>query len=98
LKRLDVKEYLVLLDVVENGQCIPTDKDEAEIPRSSWNDYQKTRYLLNSKKQNMKKVRNYKSSKEMWDTLTLACKGMLQVNGELDLNRDLPVEPKLSKT
>ncbi|RDX90568.1 hypothetical protein CR513_27553, partial [Mucuna pruriens] len=60
--------HIDMWDVVENGQYIPTNKDEAEIPKSSWN---------NDKKKN--KVHSYKSSKEMWDTLALAYEGMLQV-------------------
>ncbi|RDX99450.1 hypothetical protein CR513_17501, partial [Mucuna pruriens] len=74
--------HIDMWDIVENGQYIPTDKDEAEIPRSSWNDQQKTTYLLNSKARNFlmcafteakyEKVHSYKSSKEIWDTLALA--------------------------
>ncbi|RDX82242.1 hypothetical protein CR513_37002, partial [Mucuna pruriens] len=53
--------------------------------KSSWNEDQKLRYPLKSKainylmcdltKANYEKVHSYKSSKEMWDSLTLACKG-----------------------
>ncbi|RDX94970.1 hypothetical protein CR513_22581, partial [Mucuna pruriens] len=35
-------------DIVENGNYIPTKEDETEIPRSSRNEDQKIRYLLNS--------------------------------------------------
>ncbi|RDX81036.1 hypothetical protein CR513_38331, partial [Mucuna pruriens] len=38
--------------VVKNGQYITTDKDGVEIPRSTWNDKQKTRYLFNCKSRN----------------------------------------------
>ncbi|RDX91267.1 hypothetical protein CR513_26783, partial [Mucuna pruriens] len=39
-------------DVVEKDNYIPTKKDGAKIPRSSWNEKQKTRYLLNYKGRN----------------------------------------------
>ncbi|RDX64047.1 hypothetical protein CR513_57444, partial [Mucuna pruriens] len=55
-------------NVVENGRYIPTKEDGMEIPRSAWNEDKKN-----------KKVHNYKSSKEMWDTLTLTYEGMSQV-------------------
>ncbi|RDX91271.1 hypothetical protein CR513_26787, partial [Mucuna pruriens] len=39
-------------DVVENGKYIPTKDDGTKIPKSSWNEDQKTKYLLNSKARN----------------------------------------------
>ncbi|RDY04539.1 hypothetical protein CR513_11724, partial [Mucuna pruriens] len=76
--------HIVIWDVVENGNYIPTNKEGAKIPRSSWKEEQKTRYLLNSKAINFlmstlteseyEKVHSCKSSKEMWDTLALAYK------------------------
>ncbi|RDY14828.1 hypothetical protein CR513_00036, partial [Mucuna pruriens] len=44
--------HIDMWDVVENGNHIPINKEGAEIPRSSWNEEQKTRYLINSKARN----------------------------------------------
>ncbi|RDX88302.1 hypothetical protein CR513_30126, partial [Mucuna pruriens] len=69
-------------DVVENGNYISSNKEGAEIPRSSWNEQKKKRYLLNSKVINSlmcalmelkyEKFHSCKLSKEIWDTLALA--------------------------
>ncbi|RDX75986.1 hypothetical protein CR513_44068, partial [Mucuna pruriens] len=78
------QEY-TLEDIVENGDYIPQQEDETDLPRSLWNEEQKMMYLLNSKTRNFmmcalteveyEKVYNYESSKEMWDTLTFAYEG-----------------------
>ncbi|RDY02774.1 hypothetical protein CR513_13729, partial [Mucuna pruriens] len=62
-------------EVVENGNYIPTNKEGAKIPRTSWNEEQKIRYFLNCKAKKFlkcalieaeyEKVHNYKSSKEI---------------------------------
>ncbi|RDX80084.1 hypothetical protein CR513_39404, partial [Mucuna pruriens] len=67
--------HIDMWDVVENGNYIPTNKEGLKIPRSSWNEEQKTRYILNSKVRNFlmstliepefEKVHNCKSSKEI---------------------------------
>ncbi|RDY01397.1 hypothetical protein CR513_15286, partial [Mucuna pruriens] len=44
--------HIDMWDVVENDNYIPTNKEEAEIPKSLWNKEQKTRYLLNLKARN----------------------------------------------
>ncbi|RDY04592.1 hypothetical protein CR513_11685, partial [Mucuna pruriens] len=54
--------HIDMWDIVENGNYILTKEDGIEIPRSSWNENKKT---------------SYKSSKETWDTLALACEGTL---------------------
>ncbi|RDX95616.1 hypothetical protein CR513_21842, partial [Mucuna pruriens] len=75
----------------ENGNYIPTKEDGIEIPRSSWNEDWKISYLLNSKARNFlicslteteyEKIHSCKSSKEMWDTLTLVYEGMSYIKG-----------------
>ncbi|RDX79593.1 hypothetical protein CR513_39968, partial [Mucuna pruriens] len=73
----------------QKGNYIPTNKDRAKISRSSWNKEQKMRHLLNFKainflmyaltKSECEKVYNCKSSKEMWDMLSLTYKGTTRI-------------------
>ncbi|RDX74442.1 hypothetical protein CR513_45814, partial [Mucuna pruriens] len=73
--------HIDMWDVVENDNYIPTNKEGAKTPRSSWNGEQKTRnflmYALTKSK--YEEVYNSKLSEEMWDTLALAYEGMSQV-------------------
>ncbi|RDY03343.1 hypothetical protein CR513_13081, partial [Mucuna pruriens] len=69
------------VDIVENENYIPTNKEGVEIPRSSWKEEQKAMYFINSKAINFfmcalieseyEKIHSCKSSKEMWNTLAL---------------------------
>ncbi|RDX73325.1 hypothetical protein CR513_47099, partial [Mucuna pruriens] len=43
-------------DIVENGNYIPTDKEGAKLPRSSWNDKQKIRVSKDLKKLPMEEL------------------------------------------
>ncbi|RDX96158.1 hypothetical protein CR513_21215, partial [Mucuna pruriens] len=85
-----------MLDVVENGNYIQT-KDGTKIPRSSWNEGQKTRYLLNSKPRNFlmcalaeakyEKVTTLKESKNLKKLPMEELIGTLKVH-EIELNED----------
>ncbi|XP_020203708.1 uncharacterized protein LOC109789215 [Cajanus cajan] len=78
-----------MLDVVEQGNYIPLDQASNEIPKAQWSEEQKQRFVLNSKARNAlmcalseeeyTKVHNFRSAKQMWDTLALTYEGSLEV-------------------
>ena len=77
--------HIDLRDFVEHDNYIPLDDQLNEVPKTSWIDAQRQRFLLNSKarnallcalsKEEYTKVHNYKSAKQMWDTLALTYEG-----------------------
>ncbi|XP_020229882.1 uncharacterized protein LOC109811039 [Cajanus cajan] len=81
--------HIDMWDFVEHGNYIPLDDAGRELPKAHWNEEQKHRFILNSKAQNAlicalieeeyTKVHNFKSAKQMWDTLALTYEGSLEV-------------------
>ena len=73
--------HIHMWDVVEKGKHIPLDIEKKEIPRDKWMDDKKSRFLLNSRARNSllcilsqkdySKVHNFRSVKQMWDTLAI---------------------------
>ena len=67
------------MNVVENGDYIPYDDQFNEIHRGQWMKEQKPKFMFNSKAWNVMlcalseeeytKVHNFKSAKQMWDTI-----------------------------
>ncbi|KAL2327520.1 hypothetical protein Fmac_020947 [Flemingia macrophylla] len=80
-------------EVVEEGDYVPVNEMGDIIPKASWTDYQRQRYLLNSKARNAimcaltedeyTKVHSFKSAKQMWDTLALTYEGSTEVKSLL---------------
>ncbi|RDX75787.1 hypothetical protein CR513_44302, partial [Mucuna pruriens] len=75
--------HIDMYDIIENGSYIPHKEDETILPRSSWNEDQKMKCLLNSKARNFimhslieveyEKIHSYKSFKEMIMILLIRC-------------------------
>ena len=81
--------HINLWDVMENGYYIPYDDQLNEITKGQWTKQQGLTCLLNSKARNVMlcslseeeytKVHNFRSAKQIWDTLAVTYEGMPQV-------------------
>ncbi|KAH1111439.1 hypothetical protein GYH30_010000 [Glycine max] len=81
--------HIDMWDVVEKGNHIPLDARRNETPRDRWIDEHKSKFLLNSHARNAllctlsqeeySNVQNFRSVKQMWDTLAIIYEGSFEV-------------------
>lgn len=76
-------------DVAKNGNYIPLNEQLNKVPKTSWTDAKKQKFMLNSKAWNAllcalleeeySMVHNYRSARQMWDILSLTYEGLTQI-------------------
>ena len=81
--------HIDMWDVVEKGNDIPLDAHKNEIHRDKWKNDNKSRFLLNSSMRNAllcalsqeeySKVHDFRSAKQIWDTLAITYEGSSKV-------------------